>query len=557
MTTTKNMTKTAWSLMLLSGCVLSQVLATPSPPSNVLSWSKKVYDDQRRVVAAYFSDGTCISNFYDCCSLQSTRSRDGTVTEYWRDTGGWSAEAKVTLGNLPGLNGAYPVVETLVDAFGRITNQTVCAWNNGARCSDVPALTTTTEYPYGLTPDRITTDPFGNQTSIQVEETQSARTTTTHSPGITNVIMAYRGGKTIHTDHTTNGIMATTYATIYSHEGRAETMTIVTNNVMVTNIVTRRYDITGKPVAVPEEPPAAIPLTTVNYQEISNVWYRTSVSAIITNGLTNTILTVMRQLTGLPPSINQRLAIADSNGTVVITTSLDSATAIRTVTRHVPALGTTETTAYLGSYPVYAVDAAGTTNSYSYMFDDHAAIVLSQSSGRGMLSLNPQFEVATHFVQLKLKLTGELVALCPQKSKSTKKGKPCCEPSSCKADAEALTAAYIASLENAWIQRAVSFGGSTGNAFLWLYQTNSNWTGQEYPEDLYPGLVCGGWTDMASDVLSLPIENSDCWQMEAETSRNWFMALRNMDSHIWEKLFVEKDSGSVSLDPWPSGGWEY
>lgn len=62
---------------------------------------------------------------------------------------------------------------------------------------------------------------------------------------------------------------------------------------------------------------------------------------------------------------------------------------------------------------------------------------------------------------------------------------------------------------------------------------------------------------MAQSVLGLPTENSDCWNIGSATSRNWFMRLRNMDSHIWATLYVEDKDESVSLDPWPSGGWEY
>jgi len=263
-------------------------------------------------------------------------------------------------------------------------------------------------------------------------------------------------------------------------------------------------------------------------------------------------------LTGLAWPIQQRVTITDTNNeTVVVTVSATSVPAIRTVTRQNLSLDTIETTAYIGDYPVYSVDGGDITNFYSYTYDETCSIVRQAppNNAPAILSLNPTFEVATHFVQLKVRLTQELIGLCPDKPIKAKNSRYCCEPSACKADAEALADIYVAALENAWMQRELGFGGSLGNFFLWFYKTD--WTGENYPEDLFPGLVCGGWYDMAQVVLGLPTENSDCWNVGAETSRNWFMRLRKMDGHIWAILYVKCKDESVSLDPWPSGGWEY
>ena len=141
------------------------------------------------------------------------------------------------------------------------------------------------------------------------------------------------------------------------------------------------------------------------------------------------------------------------------------------------------------------------------------------------------------FAPLEKQLTAELTALCPNKPTrgtglySIK----CCEPEKCRTEAMAIANAYIAALEEAYRRRPWYLpGGWTGNFVINLLHNNSTKPGQNYPEDLDIGLVCGGWAEMAAEVLDPIITGSSCWKEEYGHTESW--------SHAWT-IIVQMPSG--------------
>ncbi|MDI9600173.1 MAG: hypothetical protein QM323_11900, partial [Acidobacteriota bacterium] len=223
--------------------------ATDSP----LAWETSAYDEKGRLLRTEFSDGTALTNLYDCCRLAAARSRDGTVTEHWHDPGvpGWSAEAETSVGSLPGASGAYPVTETFRDGFGRVTNTVRCVWKNGARDPASAPLETRTEYPRGVCDYRVTTDPFGVQTISAPYLCTYHETDWTASAGVTGIVHRYRGGATI-TERLWDGKRTTEIRSdAFDAQGRrVETVvTMPSDGPAVTNAVTT-YDHLGRAVSV-------------------------------------------------------------------------------------------------------------------------------------------------------------------------------------------------------------------------------------------------------------------------------------------------------------------
>ena len=156
------------------------------------------------------------------------------------------------------------------------------------------------------------------------------------------------------------------------------------------------------------------------------------------------------------------------------------------------------------------------------------------------------------FAALKRQLTSELMALCPDKPTRWTGiyGISCCEPEKCRAEAMAIASAYIAALEEAYHRRPWYLpGGWAGNFVINLLHDNSKKPGQNYPEDLDIGLVCGGWAIMAADVLNPIINESSCWQEKYGNTESW--------SHTWAIIRQLSSGQEIELDPWKSGGSQY
>ena len=526
----------------------------------VLSWEASEYDASRRLLTVRYSDGTAMTNTYSCCALASTRARDGTVTEYWHDPSqpNWSAEANVTLGSLPGLNGCYPVTETWTDIFGRATNQTVTVWSNGVPCAAFPPAVTTIEYPYGITEYSVTTDPYGTQTVNTVTFTDTARIQETRTPETINTIWQYHGGDTVTSTHTASGLQETRHSTTYTANGhRLETVTVITNGVTA-DMTAIEYDIVGNLVPDIYAPPAAIPLITATYEEVSNIWFRVSSGSVVSNGVTNAFATVRRQMTGMPHGISQQVTIVETNGEIIVGT-VAIADCIRAVTQHNLTLGIMETRSYLSDYLVSIDEPSNNQTLFEYAYDSANQIMISPppepQAGPGLFaSVSWEHQaIAQHFQELRKRLEKQLKALCPEKPAKLDTKRSCCDPDDCKKEAEAMASAYISVLREAWMSRTVP-GGFSGNVLIALL--GERHAGEMHPQDLTPGLVCGGWFSMAQSALHSTASGSDCWTFKTGQSDGFItLFFKQTPAHTWGVL--ESIGGSVNLDPWPSGGWEY
>jgi hypothetical protein len=127
----------------------------------------------------------------------------------------------------------------------------------------------------------------------------------------------------------------------------------------------------------------------------------------------------------------------------------------------------------------------------------------------------------------------------------------CCRPSSCISEASAIAKAYIDALRSAYLDRKVPAGGFWGNFLTSLY----GGAGEAYPNNSCPGLMCGGWQDLAQKTAGETAKNSSCWVYRTKISRNLYGRWRNFDTHTWGEL--SSVNGGVILDPWPSGGMTY
>ncbi|MDD3538424.1 MAG: hypothetical protein PHH65_09305 [Eubacteriales bacterium] len=358
----------------------------------LLAWEESAHDPKGRLLSTAFSDGTAETNTYDCCTLTSVRSRDAAVTEFWRDPSrpNWSATAHVTFGELPGLNGCYPVTETTVDLFGRVTNQTVSVWSNGVPCVSFPPSVTTTEYPYGLADYSVTTGPDGMQTVSIVSHANDARIQETRASGITNRVYEFYSGGTVAETFYTNGWYTVNRFTGHLTNG-LKTVTVTswssTNaSVTVTNSIAY-YDFSGRRVSETGEPLLSPICINETYELISNEWHNVMSYSVITNGETNVFRTVRRQISGLSPQQQSYVVISGTNGVeTVFCEAVDAASGIRTMRQFNPTTSEAAVTVFLGGLPVLEFTSEGVSNVWTYLPDGSVTIQTNGVSGIAPMS---------------------------------------------------------------------------------------------------------------------------------------------------------------------------
>ncbi|MCK9305356.1 MAG: RHS repeat-associated core domain-containing protein [Bacteroidales bacterium] len=165
-----------------------------------------------------------------------------------------------------------------------------------------------------------------------------------------------------------------------------------------------------------------------------------------------------------------------------------------------------------------------------------------------------------HFGQLKEQLKRQLKALCPKSPTSWRKNgwriDECCRPKTCKEEAERMAEAYINALHNASRLRRYP-GGYLGNVCIFYSGggiTGGGWTaGKFYSEIEEQDLTCGGWVDMASEVLTPLTTKSKCWGFKAEKARP---VIFGWTRHMWASVQV-MNGAEIHLDPYSSGGKYY
>ena len=352
--------------------------------------------------------------------------------------------------------------------------------------------------------------------------------------------------------------MSETYEQSAGH--RIETVTVTTNGV-VADVTVMEYDILGNLVQEGSgDSPAVIPLTNVVYEEVSSIWFRISSGSVVSNGVTNALATVRRQMTGLSPGLHQQVAIVETNGESIVGT-VALADYIRTVTQNNLALDTIEIRSYLSGYLVSAAESFGSQMLFEYAYDSANQIVLlpppEPQAGFSLFASVPwgwgYMENTQHFQELRRRLERQLKALCPKISVKLDNKRGCCNPDDCTKEAESMSSAYISALQQARAARTVP-GGFYGNVLIMLQEGAA--AGEMYPEDLTPGLVCGGWFSLAQATLYPTTKNSNCWTFSTGQADGLItLIFKQTPAHTWGVL--ESVGGSISLDPWPSGGWEY
>jgi len=232
------------------------------------TWVRNEYDVAHRLKTSSFSDGTALTNTYDCCRLVSTRGRDGTVTEYWRMPGfpNWSATAV-----RPETSLLYNVTEVYTDAIGRSTNVVESVWSNGTVLVSSPILSTVTEYPYGTSDYCIRTDPYGTQTVVQVSNTQEAETTTISTPDRSVVVTKNHNGTLICENFSESGYLLSKFERHYLTNGcREEISTFISseNWQTITNAYTL-FDFQGNIIA---------DITDINVEPPETYWHSSGVT---------------------------------------------------------------------------------------------------------------------------------------------------------------------------------------------------------------------------------------------------------------------------------------
>jgi RHS repeat-associated protein len=228
-------------------------LYTGAGDGPLLSWEQSGYDAKGHLLGTSYSDGTSLSNIWDCCRLQASVARDGARTEY--DTvpgdGHWSRVSEASLGGLPGADGRFPAAETFTDALGRETNSVRAVMSNGSRDAAYAPQETRTAYPYGTDGCSVATDPLGIETVTRSTYKDNAKITETASGGVTNRTTETFGGATVEEKFWDGKWTRETRSTAYGADGcRVETVLAESSDYPAVTKSVTAYDFLGRAVSV-------------------------------------------------------------------------------------------------------------------------------------------------------------------------------------------------------------------------------------------------------------------------------------------------------------------
>ena len=359
----------------------------------VVEEERSVYDDQNRLRATQYLDGTSLTNAYSCCRKLWSRDREGRRTLRSAVTGEdklYFADEEVWLREVS-TNGQHKVTQHFVDAFGRETNTVVCVAEDEGEATDRAAsdgrrLYEETASFAGLTSDQADTcDRRGKRMTMResqfedrVEKHQETfagdaavgdrvnATTIEVRNGSRTELRSWDGKWTERvewSDYDANGCRFDVRTTESSDYG------LVTNSVL-------RYDFSGRLVSretpegvttcsydgasrqVSEEAFAAggvdrvttyvysawgeeigtvcdgtVSETQVSYEQRSGDWWRVTRDAEYAGQATNWCFESAVQVTGLSDALCAHKVTVDANGVRTETcSSRDPATGIRTET---------------------------------------------------------------------------------------------------------------------------------------------------------------------------------------------------------------------------------
>ncbi|MDD2599622.1 MAG: hypothetical protein PHO37_10395 [Kiritimatiellae bacterium] len=149
------------------------------------------------------------SFYWDCCRIEKSVARDGTVTAY-NEWPGYPADSEVVYlsqGQLPGADGNHPAHYTRTDAIGReIESTSYVADPQFGYHFGYAEQVTTTAYPFGTDNFSVATDPQGICTTNITTWNNATNITVTSRAGITTTDIAIAGGAKITTTEWTDSV---------------------------------------------------------------------------------------------------------------------------------------------------------------------------------------------------------------------------------------------------------------------------------------------------------------------------------------------------------------
>jgi RHS repeat-associated protein len=174
-----------------------------------LSSEAYFYNSENRLILTEFSDGTFNSNIWNCCHIEKSIARDGTVTAYneWPSYPTDSEVVYLSQGQLPGTDGNCPGLYTKTDGIGReiqsirFVTDANFNYNNG-----YAEQTTTTAYPFGTGNFSVTTDHLGIATTNITSQNGATNITMTSRAGITTTSTTIAGGASFTTKNWTDSV---------------------------------------------------------------------------------------------------------------------------------------------------------------------------------------------------------------------------------------------------------------------------------------------------------------------------------------------------------------
>ncbi len=254
---------------------------------NYFDFSYNLYDDQDRLRATFFPDGSSTTNAYSCCRLLWSQDRDGRKTVRSALTGQdrlYYANLEPSIADFPHFGSFGPhapdrtywgrvtyntfrITQHFMDAFGRETNTVTSAIRNeGDHDPGSRTFTTfnpyvwrsnaTVAYPDGVSGHSLSTDARGLVTESFSRDfpDRTESTTVTYprgepsNPFSTNIVVSYRNGAHVSERRWDGGWTRTTESSFRDALGRRTTLSVteasdlddpVTNSLSVSDFLGR------------------------------------------------------------------------------------------------------------------------------------------------------------------------------------------------------------------------------------------------------------------------------------------------------------------------------
>jgi hypothetical protein len=162
-----------------------------------------------------------------------------------------------------------------------------------------------------------------------------------------------------------------------------------------------------------------------------------------------------------------------------------------------------------------------------------------------------------HFDNIARELRKRLEDMCQKNNvivKGDKNTTLCYTPEQCKKDAAAFASAYVNAVEEVYMadynHNSFVIGGLWGDIMGGMFHWDGVFIGtdRQWPEDAAAGngLVCGGWVALGNNIFVKTLQYT-IYKVDHVIHDGWI-------DHTW--INISTSQGTISLDPWPSGGWD-